>query len=84
MAEGNGNTPNWEARMTRMEEIAAALLEHARVTDEHQDRQDRRIEELGYRIAETNGVVRELTTQMQSFLGALRELIDRTPPANLQ
>ncbi len=79
MAEGNGKNS-----LDRVDQILAALLEHARVTDEHQDRQDRNIEELRQSIVMTNDVVRNLSTQTGSMLGALRELIGRIPPENLR
>ncbi len=70
MAEGNGNTPSWETRMARMEEMLAGLIEHAGMTDE-------RIEELRLSQRQTNASV-------QNLVGAIRDLIDRIPPENLR
>ena len=76
MPESNGDR-NREKRLDRLENIAATLLEHARLSNGHLDKHDPQIELLRESVQDTNDSLTRLVS-------AVRDLIDRIPPENLR
>jgi hypothetical protein len=76
MPEPNGNQ-DCSQRLSRIEDIAQSLLESARLNLDEHEKTWRAIDALRQAQLETNEGIANL-------VGAIRDLIGRIPPENLQ